>query len=178
MKIKKRIFKVIIIFSLLFFVSAAFTFFTGYSLVLPISTNKKLYLNAEFNPGDTLAIFSKFDFTKDNWKAYLVISHDDLKDLNPAIPKFTCLKTSNRKLLLQMQKSWKFKITNGDAGTVASDFYLYKNGILVYKSGIILLKISQRLQNEEFGELVPINSKEIVNTCGQFHKVYWPVVFL
>ena len=114
MKIKKRIFKVIIIFSLLFFVSAAFTFFTGYSLVLPISTNKKLYLNAEFNPGDTLAIFSKFDFTKDNWKAYLVISHDDLKDLNPAISKFTCLKTSNRKLLLQMQKSWKFKITNGD----------------------------------------------------------------
>jgi hypothetical protein len=178
MKNKKGKFKVIIILSLLLFISIAFTFFTGYSLVLPITTDKKIYLNAKLKPGDTIAIFQKFDFSRDNWKAYLAIGFDDLNDLPPAIPKYTCLKTSNRKLLRQMQKSWKFKITNGDAGTVASGFYLYKNGKLVYKTGIILLKTSQRLQNEEFGEMIPINSKAMLNTCRQFHRVYWYVVFL
>jgi len=154
------------------------TYFTGYSLVLPIFSNKEARLNIKAKPGDEIALFSKFDFSRDKWAAYIITGTNDFKDLNLASEKWSCLKTSNRLLLQKMKNNWRFRITDDDAGTVNSDFYLFKNGILVYKSGIILLKSSQRLQNEEYGEMIPVDPTGMLQTCRQFKKIYWPVVFL
>lgn len=151
---------------------------TGYSLVLPVTIAKNTPLGIKAKPGDQLTVFSKFDFTKDSWKAYIVLAHDDFDDLNPNIKRKSCLKTTDRNLLISMQKSWKFKITAGDAGTVSSDFYLFRNGELVYKTGIILSNHCQRLQNEEYGEMIPVDSTAILKTCKKFKSVYWPVVIL
>jgi hypothetical protein len=71
--------------------------------------------------------FSSFDFTKDDWAAYIVIPLSDFTDLNKQIARRTCLKTTDRKILLQMQQQWQFKVTAGDMATVESVFYLVKN---------------------------------------------------
>ncbi len=178
MKTKSRTNKILIVLLSVIIVLTILSYLTGYSIVLPISGNKKAYLKEEAKPGDEIAIFSKYDFSKGDWKAYIVIGIDDFGDLHSSIKKRTCLKTTNRGLLQQMKKSWIFKVTESDAGTVASDFYLFKNGELVYKSGIILLKTSQRLQNEEYGEMIPLDSAAIIRSCQQFQRVYWPVVIL
>lgn len=150
---------------------------TGRSLVLSIfEGNKNVALGIKAKPGDELNLFSKFDFTKDKWKAYLIISSDDFSNLNPLIKKRTCLKTTDRHLLEEMKKSWRFKVTEGDIATVESELFLFKNNKLVFRTGIVLDKDVQRLQNEEYGELVPVNSSAIINSCKQFKKVYWPVV--
>jgi hypothetical protein len=168
----------LVIFLIVIIGLSAISYLTGYSIVLPAAGNKKAYLNRKVKVGDELAVFSRFDFSKDNWKAYINLSTDDFSDLHPAIKKRSCLKTISRRLLEQMQKSWRFKITDGDAGSVSSDFYLFKNGKLVYKTGIILSKTSQRFQNEEYGEMVPVDSVAMINVCRQFKSVYWPIVIL
>lgn len=178
MKTKKRPFRIIIFFLIFIICASILSFSTGYNLVLPLTVGKKVQLNEKVKSGEQLAIFSKFDFSKDKWKAYIIIGHDDFEDLNANITKRSCLKTTDRFLLEEMKKSWKFKITDGDAGTIGSDFYLFKNGKLVFKTGIILSKNSQRLQNEEYGEMVPIDPNAMIKTCKQFKNVYWPVVIL
>jgi hypothetical protein len=150
---------------------------TGYHIVIPISAKGgDLLPSFKVKSGDTVAVFSKFDFTKDNWIAYTVINTQDFEDLNPLLPKRTCLKTTDRAVLLQMQKSWKFKITQGDMATVQSGFYLVKNGKVVFSSAIVLDKNSQGLQNSTYGWMQPVNKKAMINTCRSFRKVYWPVV--
>lgn len=178
MKNHKRIKRILIILFVAIIGLSVLSYLTGYGIVIPLSGQKKLFLNEKAKPGDVIAVFSKFDFSKGDWKAYIVLSSDDFSDLNPAIPKRSCIKTTDRQLLQQMKKDWRFKVTEGDAGTVASDFYLFNNGELIYKSGIILLKNSQRLQNEEYGEMVPVNSTAIIESCKQFKRVKWPVVLL
>ena len=148
------------------------SYFTGYSLVLPIFSNKEARLNIKSKPGDEIAVFSKFDFSKDKWAAYIAISADDFNDLSHAIIKCSCLKTTDHLLLQTMKKTWRFRVTDGDVGTVTSDFYLFKNGTLVYKSGIILDKSAQRLQNGEYGEMIPVDPTGMLQTCKQFKKVY------
>jgi hypothetical protein len=170
--------KKIVIFLILFIAAfSALSWVTGYALVIPISSYKNTF-HTNIKQSDKVNPFSKFDFTKDRWTAYLIIDGDDFTDLDPAIPKVSCLKTNDRKVLQQMKKTWIFNVNNGDAGTVTSDLYLFQNGKLVYKSGIILLKTNQRLQNEEYGEMTPIDSSAMVNSCKQFHKLYLPVVIL
>jgi hypothetical protein len=178
MKTKSRVKKILIVLLLVVIALTVLSYITGYSVVLPIFSDRKAYLKENARPGDELAIFSKFDFSKGDWAAYIAIGTDDFNELHAAIPKRSCLKTTNRQLLQQMKKSWIFKVTEGDAGTVASDFYLFRNGKLVYKSGIILLKTNQRLENEEYGEMIPLDSVAVVRSCQQFQRVYWPIVIL
>lgn len=178
MKTKKRLFRITIFFLIFIICISTLSYLTGYSLVLPTTLGKKVRLNEKVKPGKQLAVFSKFDFSKDKWKAYIIIGHDDFEDLNAGITKGSCLKTTNRDVLEEMKRTWKFKITDGDVGTVESDFYLFQNGKLVFKTGIILSKNGQRLQNEEYGEMVPIDPTAMIKTGKQFKSVYWPVVIL
>lgn len=155
------------------------SFITGYSLVLPVSAVENgSRSGAEARPGDKVSVFANCDFSKDNWKAYLVLSSDDLNDLHPLIKKQTCLMTTDPNVLNEMKKSWRFRVTGGDVATVESAFYLFKNNKLIYKTGIILDKTSQRLQNSEYGELIPVDAAAMLNSCKQFKSVYWPVVVL
>lgn len=179
MVIKTRAKRFAVIVLIVIILLSALSLITGRSLVLPIfEANKTPRVNIKGKPGDNIDVFSNFDFTKDDWKAYLLISSDDFADLHPLIKKRSCLKTTDRRLLDQMKKTWKFKITEGDIATVGSELVLFKNGKLVFKTGIVLDKNAQRLQNEEYGEMIPVNNLGVINSCKQFKRVYWPVVFL
>ncbi len=150
---------------------------TGYCLVMPLSEiGKEFKLNYKIKHRKVLSIFSKFDFSKDNWKVYIKIDPSDFNDLHPLIPKTMCITTDDRKILQQMKETWQFKIIDGDIATVTSTFYLLKNNKLVYESGIVLDKSSIALQNEEYGEMIPTNPYAIINSCKQFKKVYWPII--
>jgi len=150
----------------------------GYTLVIPLSQNNLDKTAATFKAGRQLNPFAGFDFTKGDWQAYIVISPSDLTDLHPSIPNHGCLKTSDRKVLIRMQKDWKFKANGWDMATVQSTFYLVRNHKVMFESGIVLDKQRQGLQNPQYGWMEPVPTAGIINTCKQFKTVYWPIVFL
>jgi hypothetical protein len=156
--------------------AAVFVSVKGYNIVIPVSQSGDCLPVFKSKSGDTVSVFSKFDFTKDDWVAYIVIPSSDYVDLNSQIPHRTCLKTTDRNLLQKMKHEWRFKITQGDVATVESVFYLLKNGKTVFRSGIVLDTYSQVLQNSVYGEMVPIDKNAMINTCREFRNVYWPVV--
>lgn len=156
--------------------AAIFVSLKGYNIVIPVSKSGDILPVLKLKSGDTLNVFSQFDFTKDDWAAYVVITPSDFADLNAQIPHRTCLKTTNRNLLQKMKREWRYKITQGDVTTVESVFYLLKNGKTVFRSGIVLDTHSQVLQNSVYGEMVPVDKNAMINTCRKFRKVYWPVV--
>ena len=156
--------------------AAIFVSVKGYNIVIPFSQDGDILPYFKSKAGDTVNVFSKFDFTKDEWIAYIVIPSSDFVNLNAQIPRRTCLKTTDRNLLQKMKREWRFKITQGDVATVESTFYLLKNGKTVFQSGIVLDTHSQVLQNSVYGEMLPVDKNEMINTCREFKKVYWPVV--
>nr|WP_294940648.1 hypothetical protein [uncultured Mucilaginibacter sp.] len=153
-------------------------FIMGYTLVIPLSANKTGKTASTLKAGQQLNPFAGFDFTKDDWQAYIVISPSDLSDLHPSIPHHACLKTVDREVLIRMQKEWNFKATGGDMATVQSIFYLVKDDKVIFESGIVLDKQRQGLQSQEYGWMEPVSAAGIINTCKQFKTVYWPIVCL
>ncbi|RKR81159.1 hypothetical protein BDD43_1303 [Mucilaginibacter gracilis] len=149
---------------------------TGFCLIVPISkVNPKPVSKTE--DARTIAAFKGFDFTKDNWAAYVAIAPDDFATLNPQLPKIWALKTTNRHVLQQMQRTWLFT-ANGEAdvATVTSTFYLLRNHKLVYQTGIVLDSTITALQNSVYGEMMPVDKNEMVASVKQFKRVYWPIV--
>lgn len=156
--------------------AAIFVSVKGYNIVIPASQSGDVLPVLKLKSGDTVNVFSQFDFTKDDWVAYIVIPPSDFADLNSQIPHRTCLKTTDRNLLQKMKREWRFKMTQGDVATVESVFYLLKNGKTVFRSGIVLDTYSQVLQNSVYGEMLPVDKNAMINTCREFRNVYWPVV--
>lgn len=153
-----------------------------YNIVIPLSVAKNGMINnalPDTKPDGNISLFSKCDFSKGNWSAYLVVAPEDFDDLHPFIPKRVCLKTNDRSVLQQMQKSWIFKGNkDGDMATVNSTFYLVNNGMIVFETGIVLDKNNQGLQNGAFGWMKPVDGRAMLNVCSSFKQVYWPVVIL
>jgi hypothetical protein len=173
----KRIF---IALAILLLLIAVVMSLTGYNLAVPLSQINNDKLNTalpKVKPGESLQLFSNYDFSKGDWTAYIVIAPEDFDGLNPLIGKRICWKTNSRTLLAQMKKNWVFKYReNDDMATVNSCFYLIRDGIIVFESGIVLDKNSQGLQNSNYGWMQPADGAAFVNVCKGFEKVYWPVV--
>ncbi|MFC0518607.1 hypothetical protein ACFFGT_30615 [Mucilaginibacter angelicae] len=154
---------------------------TGYSLVIPLSHVNNDRHNTSLpraEPGENLQPFSNYDFSKGNWTAYIIISTDDFNALNPLIEKRVCWKTNSKTLLTKMKKDWVFKYReNDDMATVNSSFYLVRDDVIVFESGIVLDKNTLGLQNSNYGWMQAAKSEAFVNICRDFKKVYWPIVF-
>ncbi len=149
---------------------------TGFSFF--VVNQKYEPVKKNFHIGDTIQPFKEFDFNKDNWKAYLVISREDFIDLNSSIKKVNCLKTSNKDVLQKMKQTWFFIYRESDMATVTSSIYLLKNGKLVFTSGIVLDNKIEGLQGREFGWIKPIHQNALSQTCKDFERIYCPIVFL
>lgn len=147
----------------------------GYNLIFNIQNYK--HITGPLQIADTIRPLNDFDFTKDKWKAYLYISRDDFKDLHSSIKKVNCLKTDDKFLLEKMKQTWTFIYRGGDLATVTSYMNIYKNGLLVFSSGIVLDKNSEGLQGE-YGWIKPIQNNALIHTCKNFERVYFPIVFL
>lgn len=147
----------------------------GYTLIFNIQKYK--HITGPLKIGDTIRPLDNFDFTKNEWKAYLYISRDDFHDLHSSIKKVNCLKTDDRFLLKKMKQTWTFIYQGGDLATVTSYINIYKNGLLVFSSGIVLGSYTEGLQGE-YGWVKPIQKNAISKACKNFERVYFPIVFL
>jgi hypothetical protein len=159
----------------LFIILLIFCWLTGFVLALPIS--KYSYQVNAHQKGDTINPLSKFDFSKGKWKVYLIYNWSDTKN-NTINHKGSAFKTSDVSILNSLKKHWNFKYTGGDMATVESEIYFFSDGVLVFKSGIVVDKDIIGLQNPEFGWLPPINSQTAINPLRQFTRVLSPVIFL
>lgn len=166
--------------AILLLLIAVFMSLTGYNLAIPLSQINNDKLNTvlpKVKPGESLQLFSNCDFSKGDWTAYIVIAPEDFDELNPNVGKRVCWKTNDKSLLRQMKKDWVFKYReNDDMATVNSSFYLVRDGLVVFESGIVLDKNNQGLQNSNYGWMQPVDGAAFVNICAGFKKVYWPVV--
>lgn len=166
--------KIIIIILIIISITWALSIVTGYSLVF--WTEKYEPINKGYQIGDTIQPFKDFDFTKDNWKVYLVLSRESYFNLHDSINKVICLKTSDRYLLEKMKTSWKFIYQEADVATVTNSIFLLRNGKIVFSSGIIIDKNTEGLQSREFGWIKPIESNALSESCKQFKRVYFPII--
>jgi hypothetical protein len=91
------------------------------------------------------------------------------------MPKGQRLKTNDIALLKQMQKEWRFIYTEGDVATVESEIILCHNGKQVFRSGIVLSKARQGLQNRQYGWLEASPNGILTDQCKKFEKIYFPV---
>lgn len=151
---------------------------TGISLVIPITKSNCHSNGRELKKDDCFNVFDKMDFEKGNWKAYLIIAPEDFKYLNNDIPKATCFSTSDKEVLKNMQKQWKFRYTKGEISDVNSKILIYQNNKLVFKSGIVLDNYHEGLQCQTFGWLQPIDPFALSKACKQFERIYWPIVVI
>jgi len=170
--IKKATITLIIVFVLFWL----FCLMTGYVIVIPVT--KYIEKHIELKQGDTINPLAKLDFSRGEWKAYFVVSKSDYKNLTNSITKAGVLKTINIVDLKTMQKEWLFRYTGGDMTTAESSFYVFNDGKLVYRSGIIFDEQKVGLQSREYGWLEPIHKEMITSGLKNFKRVYWPVVFL
>lgn len=152
-----------------------YSIITGFILVIPVSK----YSPGAIQPkqGDTVKPLTNFDFNTGKWKAYIAISRSDYKELNTSLKKVSLLKTTDLNVLNGM-KGWEFKETGGDMATVESMIYIFHDGTLVFKSGIVLGSSNSGLQNSEYGWLTPIDKDAMIKSAKEFKQVYWPIAFL
>jgi hypothetical protein len=127
------------------------------------------------NAGDTIKPLSKLDITTGQWKAYVIISRDD-KGTIKELPKWNVFKTDNKNILQQLQQQ-KFISSGGDIATATSSIRIYKDGELMFESGLSLDE-AQGLQSSHYGWLRATPKNSLLAVIKQFDKVYWPVVIL
>lgn len=165
----------IIILVVILFVSL-FCSLTNCTLVILLS--KYNAESVELKKGDTINPLKNFDLNKGNWSAYVVLSRSDFENLSPSITKTRCLKTTDIKVLQKMKAEWNFIYKEADVATVESSIYVFNDNKLVFESAIVLDKDRQGLQNPTFGWIEPIKPNVLIESCKEFKKVHWPIVFL
>lgn len=169
--------KNITILLLLITVLLAAKMFMGYPMLLDFSTDEKLVRTEDYSMGDTISPFKHFDFSKGDWKAYILIHKNDSNFL-PSEMGEGVLKTTDKHLLQCMKHTWKFIYTGGDVATVQSEIILCQNGILVFRSGIVLDSVRQGMQSIQYGWLEVTPRRGLTAVCKEFKKVYSPLIIL
>jgi hypothetical protein len=139
-------------------------------------TNSKL--RTQIQKGDTLSLFSDFNFDDGEWQAFVVFSKEDQAHLPPTIPRATCLQTSDNQLLRRIKEKWRFTVSGGDMATVTSGFYLQRNGETVFSSGLVLDSTIQGFQNREFGWADAVPGCYISDEIMEFHRVWLIIKFI
>lgn len=112
-----------------------------------------------------------------NKLVYIVINHEDRKNLSNAIPKWKVLKSDNTTLMNDLLNC-EFKYSESDVSTVQSKMYIYSNNTLVFESKISLDTNTLGLQNPITGWATPINYKQFVNIISQFDRYNLPIFII
>lgn len=147
----------------------------GYLPVVIVSSAEQSNSMYSCQKGDTLSPFADFNFDEGKWEAIVVISYSDLKVLVKSIPRVTCLQTDNAEVLRHMKEKWRFYVTGGDLATVTSGFYLLKDGVLMFESGIVIDPNVEGLQSSKFGWIQTVGGYNITNDIKQFSRT-WSIV--
>jgi hypothetical protein len=152
--------------------------YLGYLPVVIVNSAEQSNTVYSCQKGDTLSPFAEFNFDEGKWEAIVEISYDDLNVLDKSIPRVTCLQTNNVEVLQRMKEKWRFFVTGGDLATVTSGFYLIKDGVLVFESGIVIDKRIEGFQSSKFGWITTVDGYNIANDIKQFNRVWSIIKFI
>lgn len=160
-----------------FLVVWAVLLLTGRTIIIPLS-EYKTKSDSTLNIGDKVNPIKKYNFDEGNWKAFLVFSSTDIKELPNSFRSANCLKTKNVDILKSMQQEWEFEYKGVDIATVESKLLIFKDGDLVYETGIVLSNAIEGLQNNETGWLDGSEGKKLSKYFQKFKRVYSPIIIL
>jgi hypothetical protein len=173
---KKIILIILTCFIIAIFGGWIFSLITGYTFVyIPYKGIPKA---KQYAKNEVIPVLEELNFNDGKWDAYLSFSRLDLKELEGIIPKRTCLKLSDIRILMKMKKDWNMVFTGGDIATAESCIFFTKNGEVVFRSEIVVNKYSEGLQSPAFGWIEPVKPGIIMQYCKEFNPVYWPIVIL
>ena len=147
---------------------------TGYPVVLDLSSNIQSSTTT-YIKGQSINPLSDFDFNSGKWSAYLLVSNEDYKFIKGNLSG-NKLFTNDISVLNLLKKECEFTYTDGDLATVTSSFILYKNGIKVFDTGIVIEKSIQGFQNQNYGWIT--SKHDLKNIFNRFNKIKSPFVIL
>lgn len=149
-------------------------FLFGYPVVL--STTSSVQQQAlNYNKGERLNPLSGFDFNSDEWVAYLLVSNEDYNTVKRDLIG-SKLVTKNIAVLNFLKKECEFIYTDGDIATVTSSFVLYKNGIKVFETGVVVEGSIHGFQSQHYGWIT--TKHNLISTFNRFDKIKYPLVVL
>jgi hypothetical protein len=151
---------------------------TGRSLIVLLSRDDTKSEHLDVKPGTVVQPLAHLNFTSGTWAAYVVVSTSDFAQLPPELRKANCFRTTDVRLLQQMQREWQFVSTGGDMATVESTIYFFRDRQLVSQSGLVLDPKSVGLQSSRLGWLKSTNEARVRESISRFTPVLSPVVVL
>ncbi len=173
----KKARKIFLILAGIFICWTILAYVTGFSLVIPLPSEKYLHKQAEHKPGDIFRPFPKMNFKKSRYVAYVLIDPSDWRERAPSLPRCNCLYTTDTSLLGRLSKM-KFEYTGGDIATASSCILIYENGKLIFDSAIIIDKNNEAMQGGGFGYIYPVKSGTLSGIIKHFKREKWPIVIL
>jgi len=172
MKSKKWLLLSIVFF--LIVVSVFLHYTIGFPLVIETSKAESSF---SVEKGENVKLLSDFNFSEGDWAAYIIFNNEDNNSANRLL-SLKAYKTQDTSLLNNMKKDWIFDCTGSDMATIQSHMYLFNEGVLKYKSGIVLEKNLQGFQSPQCGWVQSKETDIIYNYCKEFKPIYWPILIL
>lgn len=112
-----------------------------------------------------------------NVVVYIVLAHEDRKNIDSTIPKWRVLQSSNSSLIENLLNC-EFKYNSADVSTIQSKMYVYSNNTLVFESEISLDSNSLGLQNRASGWATPAESNHFLSIISKFDRYNLPVLII
>ena len=112
-----------------------------------------------------------------NTVVYIVLDHEDRKNMSPKIPKWKVLTSSNSTLVNGLFNC-EFKYSGSDVSTVQSMMYIYSNNTLIFESEISLDSGSLGIQNRATGWITPVENNHFISIISQFDRYKLPVLII
>lgn len=167
---RKKIIWLLIACSILFYI---------YLIFFPVILDKKKALpeiesSISHKRGDKIKVFDSFDFKKGKWKVCVIIT--DRIGISPNIPHGRYLYTEDITVIERL-KTLSFEYTGGDMATIENEIILYKDDEMIFRSGILVDKKKEGLQNRTFG-WIKDNNNEMSKIIQDFELNMLPFVRL
>lgn len=146
----------------------------GYPVVLSMTSSAQQQ-TLKYTKGDRVNPLSGFNFSTDNWEAYLLLSNEDYSTVKRDLIGRK-LVTKDIVVLNLLKKECEFIYTDGDIATVTSSFILYKNGIKVFETGVVVEGSIHGFQSQHYGWIT--TKHNLISTFNRFDKIKCPLVVL
>ncbi|HSI62936.1 MAG TPA: hypothetical protein VLE43_07445 [Candidatus Saccharimonadia bacterium] len=156
---------------------AVYGFWLATGFTLPVNVQARPPYPRDWSADSQVNPLTEFNLDEGKWTAVIAFSMEDRfrKPWSYAYGNILC--TSDRAVLKQLQ-SVAFHVTPADVATVTSGLYLYKDGKLMYETGIVLEDGEEGLQNRDHGWMPPVQRGALHAVCQQFRRSWVPVVIL
>lgn len=114
--------------------------------------------------------------TNQECKMYLLFSEYDMKELPKGMKQKRLFCCKDRKLLINLMKSFKLKETGGDMATCESKLIFYIDSKLVLSTAFVLTDEIVGIQNQSIGWAEVEDKSKVIEIFKKFEPVNFPIV--